>query len=333
MLGKMTLFYSILLSSWILTCSFLRISRGGRNLPGETVSIYGVNLKFIFLNNDMALRRKEKSCQFLELVMNERTSYQSEKHRERVRRKRRRRRRKKILRRIMTTLMVLFIVVTVLGMSAVLAKILFRGGEEISVISKEISLPWNTSFGKADIVLDAGHGGKDQGTSAGEVLEKQINLQIAKKVQKILEKAGYKVGMVREEDIFVKLGERAEYANQKEAEVYVSIHCNSSESGEGDGIETYYAEEKEESSQKLAELVQKNVVLQTNARDREVRTANYAVISKTEMPAALIEIGFLSDAEECALLQEEDYQDKIAVGIAAGIMDYLNEQQNDPDAE
>lgn len=265
--------------------------------------------------------------------MNERTSYQSEKHRERVRKKRRRRRRKKILRQIMITLMTLLVAVVILVLSVVVVKKIFRSDKEISVIGKEISFPWNTSFGKADIVLDAGHGGKDQGTSSGEVLEKQINLQIAKKAQKILEKAGYKVGMVREDDTFVKLGERAEYANQKEAEVYVSIHCNSSESGEGSGIETYYAEEKAESSQKLAELVQKNVILQTNARDREARTANYAVISKTEMPAALIEIGFLSDTEECALLQEEDYQDKIAAGIAEGIIDYLNEQQNDPDAE
>lgn len=263
----------------------------------------------------------------------EKTSYQSERHRERMRRKRRRRRRRRILRRILTTLMTLFMAVVIIGLSLGLAKMILNREDGVSVISKEIHLPWSYSLGTVDIVLDAGHGGKDQGTSSGEVLEKQINLQIAKKAQKILEKAGYKVGMVREDDTFVKLGERAEYANSKEAEVYVSIHCNSSESGEGDGIETYYAEEKTESSQKLAELVQKHVVLQTNARDREARTADYAVISKTEMPAALVEIGFLSDAEERALLQEEDYQEKIAAGIADGIIGYLNEQKNDPDAE
>lgn len=265
-----------------------------------------------------------------ETVMNtresDRTPSERRKHRQQMLRKKRRRRRKKILRRIAVTLMTLVLFLLVLLLSFGFAKFLFTRNHDLSAISKEIQLPWNLSFGTVDIVLDAGHGGKDQGASSKDVLEKDINLKIVQKTQKLLEDAGYKVGMVREDDTFVKLGERAEYANKKEAQVFVSIHCNSSESGEGNGIETYYAEEKTENSQPLAQLIQENVILQTNARDREARTADYAVISLTDMPAALVEVGFLSDADERSLLQQDSYQDLLARGIADGIISYLDDQ-------
>lgn len=177
-------------------------------------------------------------------------------------------------------------------------------------------------FRSVDIVLDAGHGGKDQGASAGNVLEKEINLEITKKTKKILEEAGYRVGMVRDNDTFVELGQRAAYANQKEARVFVSIHCNSAEEA-ADGIETFYAEQKEAESQELAQCIQEHMIGRTSARDREVKTADYAVILRTDMPAALTEVGFLSDAAECEALQQEVYQEKLAEGIAEGILTYL----------
>lgn len=177
-------------------------------------------------------------------------------------------------------------------------------------------------FSGVDIVLDAGHGGKDQGASAGNVLEKEINLEITKKTKKILEEAGYRVAMVREDDTFVELAQRAAYANQKEARVFVSIHCNSAEEA-ADGIETFYAERKAEKSLELAQDIQEHMIAWTGARDREVKTADYAVILRTDMAAALTEVGFLSDAAECEALQQESYQEKLAEGIAEGILTYL----------
>lgn len=75
----------------------------------------------------------------------------------------------------------------------------------------------------------------------------------------------------------------------------------------------------------LAEALQKSVIAQTNARDRETKSADYVVLTTTKMPSALVEVGFLSDAEERALLGQEEYQEKLAKGIAEAILDYLAE--------
>lgn len=232
----------------------------------------------------------------------------------RMREKRRRRRRRRIVRALLLLLMTFLLLLAGLGLFF-LGKTLFKDR-----VKEKLRLQWD--IGKADVVLDAGHGGKDQGASSGEAIEKDITLEIAKKTKKLLEEAGCKVGMVRNDDTFVELGERAEYGNRKEAKVFVSIHCNSAE-GEANGIETFYTEQKGEESQKLAQLLQKNVIAQTQARDREVKAEDYTVIVRTDMPAALVEVGFLSDPEECKLLRQEDYQRKLAEGIAAGILAYL----------
>ena len=179
-------------------------------------------------------------------------------------------------------------------------------------------------YNQTDIVLDAGHGGKDPGANNGDAIEKEITLSIAKMTQEILEDAGYKVKMIREDDRFVELTERPVIANRKNAKVFVSIHCNSSEDGEGKGIETFYTEQKRESDQELAEKIHKEIIKQTEADDRGVKTADYTVIVRTEMPAVLIETGFLTNSTECELLKDEEYQKKLAEGIAEGIILYLN---------
>lgn len=184
-----------------------------------------------------------------------------------------------------------------------------------------------SSFGTADIVLDAGHGGKDAGANHGDLYEKDINLAVAKKTKALLSEAGYKVKMTREDDTYAALSDRVTFANRRNAKVFVSIHCNSSEDGSGNGIETFYAESKNWNSEKLAESIQTNIVNATGAKDREVKTADYAVILGTDMSAALVEVGFLTDKNERTLLQNEDYQQKLAEGISEGILDYLSADQ------
>lgn len=219
--------------------------------------------------------------------------------------RRRRRRRKKLLRKAVTVISVL----TVVCIASVFLYRWIFGEKKIF-----------SSFGTVDIVLDAGHGGKDAGANHGDLFEKDINLAVAKKTKDLLSEAGYKVKMTREDDAFVELSDRVEFANRRNAKVYVSIHCNSSEDGSGHGIETYYAESKEESSKTLAESIQSNIILETGAKDREVKTADYAVILGTDMPAALVEMGFFTDEQERTLLQSEEYQQKLAQGIADGIL-------------
>ena len=179
-------------------------------------------------------------------------------------------------------------------------------------------------YNQADIVLDAGHGGKDPGANNSDAIEKEITLSIAKMTREILEDAGYKVKLTREDDCFVELTERPVIANRKNAKVFVSIHCNSSEDGEGKGIETFYTEQKGDADKKLAELIQNAVIDYTEAEDRGVKTADYTVLVRTVMPAVLIETGFLTNSTECELLTDEDYQRKLSEGIAEGIILYLN---------
>lgn len=239
----------------------------------------------------------------------------------RIQRRRKQRRRKRFLRRCRLVLAVLLIFMIVLGIGKILLrKETLQGSGFLAG-----AIPIFERVEPVDIVLDAGHGGKDQGADNSKVLEKTINLEIAKKVRKILEQSEYRIGMVREDDTFVSLEDRADYANAREAKVFVSIHCNSSESGEGNGIETYYSEQKTEADKALAEVLQEAVITQTNARDRETKSADYVVLTTTKMPSALVEVGFLSDAEERTLLGQEEYQEKLAQGIAEAILDYLAE--------
>ncbi|MGN0335788.1 MAG: N-acetylmuramoyl-L-alanine amidase [Lachnospiraceae bacterium] len=244
---------------------------------------------------------------------------------ERVRRKRRRRRKKKMLRALILTLLI------VVGIC--LLVLLFRLGRLLLSAAKtgELELPWNQA--EAVILLDAGHGGRDQGASYGEVLEKELTLEITKKTKELLQKAGYRVSMTRTGDTFINKYDRADYANREEPDIFVSIHCNFLEKGQADGIETFYAESKGTDSLMLAQEIQCNITEKTRAGDRGAKTADYVVVKDTKMPAALVEVGFLSDAHERELLQQEEYQEKLAEGIAAGIQAYWEEQKQETGME
>lgn len=232
----------------------------------------------------------------------------------RIQNRRRRRRRQKLIRIFAVTFFTTFLVLIILAM---LFKLFIGNSSEPAIIQ----LPW--SFGETDILLDAGHGGHDPGTIAGEVQEKDLTLAVTLKAEKILKDAGYRVRLIREDDRFIDIHERAEAANEREAKVFVSIHCNYSEEGPGSGIETFYAESKGEDSRNLAKIIQDKVIEETGASDRGIKTADFAVVKETKMPAALVETGFLSDAEEKALLLQDSYQEQLAEGIAAGIIEYL----------
>lgn len=178
-------------------------------------------------------------------------------------------------------------------------------------------------FNQVDVVLDAGHGGKDPGANRDDAVEKEITLEIAKMTRDFLEESDYKVGMTRESDEYIDLGNRSKIANERKATVFVSIHCNSSEDDEGKGVETYYTEQKGLEDEILAEMIQESLIKQTDATDRGIKVANYTVIVRSSMPAVLVEVGFLTDAEENALLQKVEYQEKLAKGISEGIKKYL----------
>lgn len=175
------------------------------------------------------------------------------------------------------------------------------------------------------VVLDAGHGGDDPGATVGETYEKDINLAVTLLVQEQLKtQENVVVKMTRTEDVFLSLSDRAIYANDIKADLFISIHANALENNEEfSGIFTFYHPEKR-SSKKPAKIIQEAIFNETGAEDRGVRSENYAVLRETKMPAVLVETGFMTCPEELALLVDGDYQKQLAKGIAQGILEYFS---------
>ncbi len=181
---------------------------------------------------------------------------------------------------------------------------------------------------KKIIVLDAGHGGDDGGASSSvlgyTINEKDITLSIVKKVRDLLTANGYSVMLTRESDTYPTLTQRAELANSVGAAIFVSIHMNSATTDSAHGTETYYASLNNDTSfgttsKKLASNIQTRLKTALGSRDRGVKTSNHAVTRKSLMPAALVEVGFISNVEEASLLVTDSYQNKAAGAIAEGI--------------
>lgn len=174
--------------------------------------------------------------------------------------------------------------------------------------------------GSFHVVLDPGHGGEDPGAVAGDVYEKNINLAIALMVRDNLSgQEGVTVSMTRDDDSFPSLTERAEFANKENADLFVSIHANALDDDTYSGLFTFYHADKRTSA-KAAELIQNAASSESGAINRGVRTENYVVLRETDMPAVLVETGFMTCPEELALLIDAEYQAKIAKGISDGIL-------------
>ncbi len=180
--------------------------------------------------------------------------------------------------------------------------------------------------GEPLIVIDPGHGGPDEGCTAGGIPEKEINLQIAGRVTKRLSEMGYQVIQTRTADCYLAKEQRVENANRLKADIYVSIHQNTFGDETANGIETWYdGTDSGRDSRRLAQLIHRETLLRTGAQERELRAdADFCVTGKTQMPACLIETGFLSNAGERGLLVSPEYQEQIADGIAEGIHLYFH---------
>ncbi len=180
------------------------------------------------------------------------------------------------------------------------------------------------------IVLDVGHGGTDRGAKAKSPYceEKKICLLTARLVKQYLEQLGYHVVMTRSTDSFISLSKRVEIAKQAHANIFVSLHYNSSRSPEAKGVEVFFFDSKENhtraaASKKLADAILQRVIRKTDAKSRGVKKGNFYVIRETSMPAVLVEGGFISNSKERALLKSRSYQERIAEGIADGVDQYF----------
>ncbi|GFN22621.1 N-acetylmuramoyl-L-alanine amidase [Thermanaeromonas sp. C210] len=193
------------------------------------------------------------------------------------------------------------------------------------------------SLKNAVIVLDPGHGtdpeGRDPGAiGPGGTQEKDINLAIALKLADLLRSEGAKVYLTREgESTPYRLAERAFYANDLGADVFLSIHSNASVSSEVGGTSTYvYAPpgtelgQQREERLRLGRSIQNALVAALGLRDIGVLEANFSVLRNTKMPSALVEVAFISNPREEKLLKDPAFQAKAAAGILEGLRRYFN---------
>ena len=251
-----------------------------------------------------------------------------------------------------------------------------RGGEAELAASLGSKPSARTSDGKLSltramglksrrIVIDAGHGGHDTGTvGAGGLREKDVVLDIAKRLGTLLEdRLDAEVIQTRASDVFVELEERARMANERNADLMISIHCNSAPSKTVRGIETYYLSltsdewalevasqenatasysvhqledlvskitlgERTEESKEFATRIQSSLhgglaSHSPKIRDRGIRKAPFVVLIGTEVPAVLAEIGFLSNREDESLMRRSDFRQEVAEHLFRGIADYM----------
>ena len=174
------------------------------------------------------------------------------------------------------------------------------------------------------IVIDAGHGGRDPGAIGTKVKEKDIALKTSLMLEKYLKAEGFKVYMTRSRDEYIGLYERADIANDLNADMFISIHANAATNSSASGLEVLYASDGAKMGQGLADSIQKQLVSYLKGRDRGiVKRPNLVVLRETKMPSVLVEIGFVSNPIEQEKLMDPTYLDNAAKAILEGIKRFL----------
>lgn len=180
------------------------------------------------------------------------------------------------------------------------------------------------------VVVDAGHGGTDKGAYYGGIAEKDINLSIAKYVQDLLNKYGVTIYMTRTADITTSLASRTELANSVNADLFVSIHSNAIVGKSNvKGTELLYKAsnliKNGVTNKILADNLQDNVTKNAGTYDKGlINRTNLYVLNRTNMPAALVEVGYMTNESDLANLKSDSFRKKVAEGIVDGILKTLD---------
>lgn len=188
------------------------------------------------------------------------------------------------------------------------------------------------------IIIDAGHGGEDGGASDNGILEKDINLSIALKLRDMLRAGGFRTEMTRDSDVSIyddtsettrqkkvsDLNNRVEIINKYKNNILVSIHQNKFEQPQYFGTQIFYSANLPQ-SEKLAEEIKRSVTgLLQPENKRELKRADKSIyiLSKAEVPAVIVECGFISNPEEAEKLSQEKYQQQMAFAVYCGLLSY-----------
>ena len=192
------------------------------------------------------------------------------------------------------------------------------------------------------IFLDPGHGGRDSGAFYYNVAEKDLNMQIYRKLRTKLEELGYKVLTSRDSDIDVDfVTERSRMVNKTNSDIFISIHFNAAGStySKASGIQTYsYSDEPDypskinqywhnhpdrvSESKRLAAAIHSSLLAETGAKDAGQLERSFAVLRETAKPAVLLELGYMDNFTESQQIRDSRYQDKLVAGIVKGIQKY-----------
>lgn len=177
--------------------------------------------------------------------------------------------------------------------------------------------------GSGLVVIDPGHGGIDCGAIRAGINEKDITLDVSKRVYQILTKKGYKADLTRWEDKTLSLQDRVDFSDNKKASVFVSIHVNSSVSTEPKGIETHWWTEE---GHELAKIVHAEFAKKIKTNDRGLVKSKFYVINHTKAKSILVEIGFISNDNERNELVSQERKQNTAEGIAEGIIKFMKKE-------
>ena len=188
-----------------------------------------------------------------------------------------------------------------------------------------LQLP-NVKQNKFTVVIDPGHGGPDPGAiGIGGIRETDVVLEVSKKVKKLLSENGVKVILTRKNEVDLDLAPRVSFANNKNADIFVSIHANASRGKRKDinGLETFYY--RGWRGRLLAKRIQKEILrVSPGSPDRGVKQGRFYVIKNTSMPAVLVEIGFLTGRLDARRLEKTAHRRRLAYAISKGILTYLS---------
>ena len=215
-----------------------------------------------------------------------------------------------------------------------------KNGQWISEVSKEVGFV-KGQYSKT-IFLDPGHGGRDSGAYYYNVAEKDLNMQVYRKLRKKLEELGYKVLTSRDSDIDVDfITERSRMVNKTNSDIFISIHFNATGSAysKSSGIQTYsYSDEPDypskinpywhnhpdrmSESKRLAAAIHSSLLAETGAKDADLLERSFAVLRETAKPAVLLELGYIDNFAENQQIRDSHYQDKLVAGIVKGIQKY-----------
>ena len=197
------------------------------------------------------------------------------------------------------------------------------------------------------ICLDPGHGGEDPGKMDGRMEEKKFTLLLSEEVERLLTRAGFKVVRTRTRDQTLKLADRPGIANQHEADLFISLHYNAAPRKTVDGVEVYclapagtLSSDGGKSAPSypghaydgrntlLAYEMQRSLVKKLGMNDRGVKRSQFMVLLTAQMPAILIEAGFMTNPEEAAQIYNADHRKRMAGAIVDGILNYQKRVEN-----